>query len=159
MFICLFFFTFLPPFFLLLFSLWPIHQPHHHLPFYSSFTCPHNWRPSCLNSVDSSVWCGVGSDDGDEVIKYIDEDGNPFVVACCRGDYCRNAQQHLTNHTLLSVAGLFLRSFPTKKVLSYILFTPVSPPALNNSLSFNFIIFRNFDLIPVDFRSSLIFFF
>ena len=69
-------------------------------------------RHSCLDSVDSNVWCGVGSDDIDEMIKYYDEEGNPFVVACCLEDYCRIAQ-HLTNHTLFSVAGLFLHSFPS----------------------------------------------
>ena len=107
------FFTFLPPslFFL----------TNHHS--FRTRSCPspyrllivHDMKPnrhSCLDSVDSNVWCGVGSDDIDEMIKYYDEEGNPFVVACCLEDYCRIAQ-HLTNHTLFSVAGLFLHSFPS----------------------------------------------
>jgi len=127
MFICLFLYI-SSAFFSVLFNQSPF------LPLSLLFSLPTTRKPnrhSCLNSVDSSVWCGVGSDDGDEVIKYFDEEGNPFVVACCRGDYCRNAQ-HLTNHTLLSVAGLFLRSFPS---LHYIL---PRFPALHSLLFFEF---------------------
>ncbi|XP_032792572.2 TGF-beta receptor type-1 isoform X1 [Daphnia magna] len=57
---------------------------------------------SCLESVDANIWCGVGSDDDDAMTKYFDEEGNPFIVACCRQDFCRNVQ-HITSHTLISV--------------------------------------------------------
>ena len=63
-------------------------------------------RHSCLSPIDAKVWCGVGSDGDDSTTKYLDQDGNPYVVACCREDFCRSAQ-HLTNHTLFSVEGLF----------------------------------------------------
>lgn len=61
---------------------------------------------SCLDAIEASVWCGVGIDDDGALAKYVDQDGDPYVVVCCRQDFCRRAH-HLTNRTLFFVAGSF----------------------------------------------------
>lgn len=75
------------------------------LPFYFSTILTSNpgarihLSSSCLDPIEASLWCGTGSIDGGDddtsafgargLIVYKTEEGNPYVVACCRKDFCR----------------------------------------------------------------------
>ena len=136
-FLCFVFFIFFFRLLLLLLSL-AVSVPHTQiLPFRTSPPLPtarnkNSPRHSCLSPIDAKVWCGVGSDGDDSTTKYLDQDGNPYVVACCREDFCRSAQ-HLTNHTLFSVEGLF------RTLLSLL----PNPEPITHPTSFLFFEFRS----------------
>lgn len=62
---------------------------------------------SCLDAVEASVWCGVGRESGDALVKYLEEDGDPFIVACCRADFCQTTKPFANHTTLFDEEGFF----------------------------------------------------